>query len=122
MWGTWTVGTRSSLLPIALPKALKHSDLLIEATVRAFVPRPELMQNVTVRANGAAVATWTLRDSEPGHVLVATVPSSVLEGHPDLSLTFDISNPRSPAVLGVSSDGRELGLGLMHLKIQGIDQ
>ena len=121
-WGTWTMGPRSSLSAIFVPIAARHSDFLVEATARAFVPDPERPQSVTVRANGVVVANWRFSDSEPGHVVSATVPSSVLEGHSTLSLSFDISDPRSPISVGNSADTRQLGLGLMHLKIREMER
>jgi hypothetical protein len=121
-WGTWTIGPRSSLSPMFVPNAARHSDFLVEATTRAFVPNPERPQAVTVRANGVVVANWRFSDSEPGHVVTAAVPSSVLERQSALSLSFDISNPISPASVGSSADQRPLGLGLMHLKIREMER
>jgi hypothetical protein len=119
-WGTWTVAPRASLHPISVPVVASHSDFLVEATARAFVPNPERPQSVTVSANGAVVAIWNFTDSEPDHAVSATIPSSLLEGHPTLSLSFDIANPKSPSSSGPSADPRQLGLGLTHLKIREI--
>jgi hypothetical protein len=122
IWGTWSVGPRSTLLPIPIPKVAQNSDFLVEAKVRAFLPGPGRLQTITVEANGAAVGKWAFSDSGAGHVVTARIPGSILKGHSRLTLSFDIADPASPASLGESSDSRELGLGITQLKVQEIER
>ncbi|GLR95961.1 hypothetical protein GCM10007858_35980 [Bradyrhizobium liaoningense] len=116
-WGIWTIGRHARLHRIPVSSAAANSDFLIDAEVRAFLPGPGKKQRVIVTANGTAVATWTFSDAEPGTV-TAEIPKSVMAGRSSLTLSFDISDPVSPASLGVSGDTRALGLGISRLSIR----
>jgi hypothetical protein len=118
-WGISTIGRHARLHPIPVPSAAANSDFLIVAEARAFLPGPGKKQRVIVAANGTAVATWTFSDAEPGTV-TAEIPKSVMAGRSSLSLSFDISDPVSPASLGVSGDTRALGLGISRLSIREV--
>jgi hypothetical protein len=120
-WGIWTIARAASLLPIAVPAAAINSNFLVEATVRAYVPKPGGVQQVTVRANGAVVAGWTLTDTQPVQEVSARIPMSAMSGHPALVLSFDISDPASPASFGQSPDTRQLGMGLIALKLTELE-
>jgi hypothetical protein len=119
-WGTWTISPVATLRPFAISNIAANSDILFEATVRAFIPKAGGFQHVTVRANGIVVANWTLTDFEPVAVS-ARIPNTAITGRPGLELSFDISNPTSPASVGLSSDTRELGMGLVALKLKELN-
>jgi hypothetical protein len=121
-WGTWTVASQAALRPFSIPDAASNSDFLLEATVRGFAPKPGGVQHVTVRANGIVVANWSLTEIKPVQEVSARIPKSAMTGRPKLVLSFDISNPTSPASVGPSSDTRELGMGLIALKLKELDQ
>jgi hypothetical protein len=121
-WGTWTVASQAALRPFSIPEAASNSDFLLEATVRGFIPKPGGVQHVTVWANGIAVAHWTLTGIKRVQEVSARIPKSAMTGRPELVLSFDISNPVSPANVGLSSDTRELGMGLIALKLKELDQ
>jgi arabinofuranosyltransferase len=121
-WGTWSVGPRANMVPIPIQREAENSDFLLEAKVRAFVPKPGQAQNITVRANGVTVANWTLSGTEPEHDVTARISNAVMVGHSALALSFDISNPASPASVGLSPDTRELGMGLIALKLKELVQ
>jgi hypothetical protein len=118
-WGIWTIASEATLRPFLISDIAENSDILLEATARGFIPKPGGVQQVTVRANGIVVANWTLTDTKP---VSARIPKSVMAGRPDLVLSFGISNPTSPASGGLSSDVRELGMGLIALKLKKLDQ
>jgi hypothetical protein len=121
-WGTWTVAPHAALRPVPIPAPASNSDFLLEATVRSFGPRPGGVQHVTVRANGVVVANWSLTDVQPVQEVSARIPKSAMTGRPALVLSFDIANPTSPASVGPSPDTRELGMGLIALKVKEWDQ
>jgi hypothetical protein len=121
-WGTWTIAPEATLRPFLIPDIAANSDLLFEATVRAFIPKPGGVQHVTVRANGIVVATWILTDTKPLHEVSARIPKTALAAGARLVLSFDISNPVSPASTGLSPDTRELGMGLIELRLKEWDQ
>jgi hypothetical protein len=120
-WGTWSIASQATLLPIAFSEAASDSDFRLDATVRAFVAKPNDVQHVTVLVNGTVVGEWVLSNALAQPVS-ARIPKSALIGRHSLALTFDISNPLSPASLGLSSDSRPLGMGLMTLRIKEIEQ
>ncbi|MEO8593433.1 MAG: hypothetical protein ABI759_08925 [Candidatus Solibacter sp.] len=112
--GSWTIGTRStfrvtfdSSVSGDLPCAFVISDCMIGAAA-AQLP-------VTVRANGETIAQWVLRDRQP-HRQLATIPAAVLAKAPgetpQITLTFEIAEPRSPQSLGWNADARPLGFQL----------
>jgi hypothetical protein len=69
-----------------------------------------------VKANGRVVAEWTLDDRNV-HTRSVNLPPEVLAAAPELTLTFEIPAPRSPASLGWNPDDRPLGLRLAHAVI-----
>jgi hypothetical protein len=121
-WGTWSTAAQATLLPIAVPEAASDSDFRLDATVRAFVAKPNDVRHVTVRVNGTVVGEWILSNALAQQVS-AQIPKSALLDRHSLALSFDISNPPlSPASLGLSSDSRTLGMGLITLRIKEIEQ
>uniref|UniRef100_Q02BK0 Uncharacterized protein n=1 Tax=Solibacter usitatus (strain Ellin6076) TaxID=234267 RepID=Q02BK0_SOLUE len=117
--GSWTIGTRCSFHvtfdgPVAgdLPCAFVISDCMIPARAK---PLP-----VTVKANGQAIAEWLLGDRNP-HRQFATIPAAVLAqgaaAAPELTLVFEIPEPRSPESLGWNADPRPLGFLLARVVI-----
>jgi hypothetical protein len=120
-WGTWTVAPHAVLRPVLVPAAASNSDFLLEAMVRGFGPKPGGVQHVTVRANDVVVANWRLTDVQPVQEVSARIPKSAMTGRQALVLSFDISNPTSPASVGPSPDTRQLGMGLVALKLKELD-
>jgi hypothetical protein len=112
--GSWTLGKRASFRvpfeePVAgdLPVAFVISDCMVSSRA------PKLP--VTVKANGRVIAEWLLDNRRP-HRQFATIPAAVFaesaSAAPELSLAFEIAEPRSPESLGWSTDSRPLGFQL----------
>ncbi len=108
--GSWTLGNRATFrVPFEeqvsgdLPMAFVISDCMVSAGA-ARLP-------VTVKANGQAVAQWVLEKRGP-HRQFATIPAAVLAGSGELTVAFEIAEPRSPESLGWSADSRPLGFQL----------
>jgi hypothetical protein len=115
--GSWTIGTRSSFHvtfdgPVAgdLPCAFVISDCMIPSRAK---PLP-----VTVKANGHPIAEWLLGDRHP-HRQFATIPAAIFAqgtaAAPELTLVFEIPEPRSPESLGWNADPRPLGFLLARV-------
>jgi len=109
-YGSWTLGNAASFRvpfeePVSgdLPAAFVISDCMVS-------PRAPRLP-VTVKANGQAVAEWVLTGRRP-HRQFATIPAAVVAAAPELALTFEIAEPRSPQSLGWSADSRPLGFQL----------
>jgi hypothetical protein len=71
---------------------------------------------VVVKANGRVVAEWTLDDRKV-HTRSINLPPKVFAAAPELTLTFEIPAPHSPASFGWNADNRPLGLRLAHVVI-----
>jgi hypothetical protein len=108
--GSWTLGNQASFrVPFEeavsgdLPAAFAISDCMVSARA------PKLP--VIVKANGTTVARWVLDNRRP-HRQFATIPAAVIAAAPELTVTFEIADPRSPKSQGWSADSRPLGFQL----------
>jgi hypothetical protein len=116
-WGTWTDGPIASLSPIPIPQTLEDADLLVEADIRVFIATPGQNQQIAVRANGVVVDNWILTDIEHQSIVTTRIRSEIFKERSSLTLSFEIAHPASPLSVGLSTDSRALGMGLMRLKI-----
>jgi hypothetical protein len=117
-YGSWTVGPEASLkvpfdtLPDGrgseTPAAFVISDCMISARA------PKLP--VVVKANGRVVAEWSL-DSRKVHTRSINLPPEVFATAPELTLTFEIPTPHSPASFGWNTDEKPLGFRLARAVI-----
>jgi hypothetical protein len=121
-WGVWTVGRHASLRSMPVSSAAANSDFVLDANVRAFVPGQGKKLNVNVLANGTNVANWAFSEVDSKRAVTVRIPKSVMAGSSTLSLSFDISDPVSPASLRISADSRDLGIGLEWLTIKEVEQ
>ena len=121
-WGAWTVGRHASLRAMPVSSAAANSDFVLDANVRAFVPGQGRRLNVDVLANGTKVANWAFSELDSKRAVTVRIPKSVMAGRSALSLSFDISDPVSPASLRISADRRDLGIGLEWLAIKEVEQ
>jgi hypothetical protein len=113
--GSWTLGNQAGFRvpfeePVSadLPAAFVISDCMVS-------PRAPKLP-VTVKANGQPVAEWVLDNRRP-HRQFAAIPAAVAARAPELTLSFEIAEPRSPESLGWSADSRPLGFQLARAVI-----
>jgi hypothetical protein len=114
-YGSWTVGTEAALKVLFedLPsKAIPASFVISDCMVSGRAPKLP----VVVKANGRVVAEWTLDDRKV-HTRSINLPTEVFAAAPELTLTFEIPAPRSPASFGWNADNRPLGLRLARVVI-----
>ena len=114
-YGSWTVGTEAALKVVfeappgrAIPASFVISDCMVSGRA------PKLP--VLVKANGRVVAEWTLDDRKV-HTRSLNLPPEVFAAGPQLTLTFEIPAPHSPASFGWNTDDRPLGLRLARVVI-----
>jgi hypothetical protein len=118
-YGSWTVGTEASLKvvfeevgqvvpPASIPASFVISDCMVSGRASKLP--------VVVKANGRVVAEWTLDDRNV-HTRSINLPPEVFAAAPELTLTFEIPEPHSPASLSWNTDDRPLGLRLAHVVI-----
>jgi hypothetical protein len=90
----------------------------LQAYVNAFSVPGHESQTVEITMDGQRVARWELNGPEPSWQVIPLPEGTVgTDGEIDVELT--IAAPRSPASLGLSTDSRRLGIGLIELKAQG---
>lgn len=117
-WGVWTQGPRATFaLRLAEPAT---GDLELSLQGRAFLSPIFPRQEVEVRVNGVSVARWVIRDGDGVVEWKAMVPAGVSAGTHDIAVDLLIASPVSPVSLGLSSDPRQLGLGIASLRLTPI--
>lgn len=114
-WGFWTIGKRAEILvpfdrPLteSVPMAVVISDCMVHGSA-AKLP-------VVVKANGHTVAEWTLDNRKP-HTRSFTLPAEAVAAASTLTLTFEVSDPRSPLSVGWGPDPNPLGFRLARAVI-----
>jgi hypothetical protein len=122
-YGSWTLGTAAALKVVFdAPPARPLSDVRGSDIPASFVISDCMVSGrapklpVLVKANGRVVAEWTLDDRNV-HTRSINLPPEVFAAGPELTLTFEIPAPHSPASFGWNTDDRPLGLRLAHVVI-----
>ncbi|WP_295917689.1 hypothetical protein [uncultured Xanthomonas sp.] len=114
-WGVWSLGERSSLRLKVKQRVAKGSHLILQANGLWHSDRQAM--TVSARVNGGPWQTRTLTASESQPATIAIqLPALIAGANFEVELRYD--KPASPASLGLSSDGRELGIGLVSLSLQ----
>lgn len=115
-WGTWMAGEKAVI--VMRRKAVGKQDLLLTATVNAFVNSRHPYQEIEVLANDSVVARWKFHAGTAGgstsnpRVERIVIPGSIASRSELLKIAFRAPDATSPAELGISGDDRQLGLGL----------
>lgn len=115
-WGTWSISKRASLRLLIEPVPAKN--LCAELTYRSFLPSARPRLEIACRAAGRNLGAWQGISSSVQRI---AIPSDVISPDGALDLEFLISDPQSPAELGISADTRHLGLGIETLRLNGAD-
>jgi len=113
-WGTWSDGQAADiLLPITDPI---HS-IIIEAD--ALITSRHPAQRVIVRAEGELLASESFTDRSKNHLAI-TIPGpmqQVIGEKRYIRIQLEFPDAISPLELGVGTDARELGLGLIAITL-----
>lgn len=113
--GSWSVGKRASL-GLSL-EADGVVPLNAHLTYRPFVHAKHPQLDIVCRARGREIAAWSCIIAAPAGEQRMTIPSDAIAADGALDLELLISDPRSPAELGLSADARLLGIGLERLRL-----
>ena len=117
-YGSWTVGTEAALTVLTEPRpsgsvgTIPASFVISDCMICERAPKLP----VVVKANGRVVAEWTL-DHRNAHTRSINLPPEVFAAGPELTLTFEIPAPHSPASFGWNTDDRPLGFRLAGVMI-----
>jgi hypothetical protein len=119
-WGTWSDGDTSYIL-LALSNLPKNDvSLLIEG--ETFLADKHPSQEIDILVNKQYVATLRYDQQSNNGVRMVQIPKRLLlENNGRLLIRFNFKNPKSPAELGLSSDARRLGLGIVSLELKPTD-
>lgn len=116
-WGVWSDGDSSTLF--LSPNGEQGRDLKMTISARAFLTPAHDRLDVKVSVNGHQVGELTYgagtqSDGAQGVVIPYSVAQA--KGGP-LVVVLDYVDSISPSVLGISSDPRKLGIGILSLKV-----
>lgn len=117
-WGVWSNGTTSTVsVPVS---SGDESDMLLTFRSRAYLNPLHSKLNVQVYVNNVKVETFAYSYPQDSHDKRRTVnvPRQLISQRPQATeIRFEYDKPASPQSLGVSADSRQLGLGLIWLKL-----
>jgi glycosyltransferase involved in cell wall biosynthesis len=114
-WGTWSIGKRAILRFFA--RAKSDSPLRINLKFRCFIAQKHHKLKIACHVRGQDICAWILTTSYSSERTL-TIPTDVIGQDGLVELEFIISNPQSPAALGLSSDARTLGIGIEALRVE----
>lgn len=112
-WGTWSIG---NVAVLAVPRPHDGRQSIVRLMLRGFVPSESDPVEVTVRVDGQEVDRLSLSAEEKQ--VTIRVSGNIPEAGGPAMVRFDITNPRSPKELGLSSDIRSIGVGLRSLSYE----
>jgi len=115
---TWTEGKSASL---TMPIAQAPSAVVLKVNLMAFLVSGKLpRQRVLIEVNGEEVGQWKL-NSGTFQDWTLLLPEKVFRGANSVTLTFKTPNSFSPAQLGLSRDGRVLGIAVRNIELYPVD-
>jgi glycosyltransferase involved in cell wall biosynthesis len=118
-WGVWSVAKQTALSFVVDEAPAAAFGLSLK--YRAFLHAPQHQTiKVACRVRGRKVAEWNCTLPAAGGIQHLTIPRDGVLPDRSLVLEFEISEPRSPAELGVSADRRVLGIGLESIVLTTI--
>jgi hypothetical protein len=117
-WGTWTEGKNSHLI-LPLPPGADSRPMRLSISAQGLLGKGHPSQTVTVSVNDVTVGQIRFDDAHNSGWRTLPVPLSALtrgrQGIFDVS--FKIEQPVRPADLGMGPDSRELGMGLIAMRL-----
>ncbi|MBD1869717.1 hypothetical protein H6F95_20925 [Cyanobacteria bacterium FACHB-471] len=119
-WGTGTLG-KDARLVMQVDGSPASNAVELSAIARAFVNEEHPKLDVEVIVNGEEVGQWEFvyGESADGE-RKAVIPADLVAKQNPLEIVFKMPNAKSPAELGISSDGRVLGLGIYELRLDNV--
>jgi hypothetical protein len=113
-WGTWSVGRRASLRLVVLRGGAAPVD--VDLGYRSFIEGGRAL-NVSCRAAGRVISSWTCTPAEWRGTRSIHIPAGAVSAEGIVNLEFEMSEPQSPAELGLGQDTRKLGIGVEFIRL-----
>lgn len=118
-WGTWTEGSKASLmLPIAPLPAGRDLELTIEASAFGTPKHPH--QTVRVIVNDEDMGKLSLKAADGPQTVTVKIPRRTAAKQYPVAVVLDLIDATSPEALGVSHDPRMLGLGVRGMMLKTV--
>jgi hypothetical protein len=119
-WGVWSVTAQPSLRIGPLRRPTGTIRLTVGVRGAVFATHPE--QSVEVLLNGQPIESWRFTFSVEGEesARVLILPGSAVDENGYLDLAFRVAQPISLLAAGISTDPRELGLGMERIHLECI--
>lgn len=108
-WGVWSVSKRAKLWLRPAPNSWK-----VEIDFRALVTRSHPVQTLVIQVAGGNPKIFKLTNFE-GNRIVLDLPPNDRKAE-FIKIDLDLPNSVSPMELGLSEDGRKLGVGIKSIK------
>jgi hypothetical protein len=117
-WGTWSEGKNSHLV-LPLPASADTRPMHLSIDARGLLGEKHPSQSVTISVNGLAVGQIRFDDTYNRGWRTLPVPLNALTRSRQgiLDVSFKIEQPVRPAELGMGQDSRELGIGLIAMRL-----
>lgn len=115
-WGAWSNGPETSLI-LPLKPNLRGRPLAVEVIGLAYVVESAPQRSVQVRVNGQLIDSWVFEHPVNEYARTLKIPAELTAGDTPMVISFAIENPVSPLSLGLSGDGRALGLAISSVRI-----
>jgi hypothetical protein len=112
-WGTWSTA-KTCRLRLKLDP-IPARPVLVKIACRAFVHGPQLQ--VGCRVGDTTPQQWIFKPSSGSESRSFRLDPEMIAAGGQLTLTFSLSEPRSPADLGLNPDVRPLGIGIERMSI-----
>jgi len=118
-WGVWTVGNHATIsLPCPAKEGQIEAPNSMEIVVKPFSAPSH--PGVTGKILVDSLEVWSGTIDGTQTIKVDLAPS-VCASSQNITVDFEIENPASPLSLGLSVDGRLLGLGLQKIRFTSSD-
>ncbi|UEM01401.1 hypothetical protein JL101_015435 [Skermanella rosea] len=120
-WGTWTEGDEVTMeIPFDVEAMPPGRDFGITLEANAFTNGNHRRQSADVVVNDEFLTTFSVDGDEGIKTVSITVPRAIAAKRRPIAVVLRLRNAISPMDLGVSEDGRKLGLGLRRLVIGSV--
>jgi len=112
-FGTWTADATASLR-CPLPSASELTQRTLQIDAAGFLIKMEA-QRVSVNLQGQPPVNYLFDTSHPEHLISLKLPPGTAQ---EVQIHFSLPDARSPKELGLSDDGRKLGIAIRTLEFK----
>ncbi|WP_191057754.1 hypothetical protein [Geminicoccus harenae] len=116
--GTFSNASEAELiLPVRLET---DAPLQLRAQAWSFVAEELSRQEIEILVNGRFVGRWEFTLADARGERTAIIPAEIAREQEPMSIVFRMPNATSPLSLGLSTDARQLGIGLQWLRLDAV--